>query len=167
MLILFLPFSHVCPLSLISSPLSLISYTILLFLSFSHPHFLPPFSLCTLFFILPSPRPSGLTSSTPGYWSTSCRLSGEVTIMRWRRCAVSCRTSRRRTTVSSSSWHRTSSCLQRPESKPACNTRSPGSPTRTWYAGTHTQICAGYRRIVALFLQLRVNFIVKRSNKGF
>lgn len=38
-----------------------------------------------------------------GYWSTSCRLSGGLTIMRWSRCAASCRTSRRRTTGSSSS----------------------------------------------------------------
>lgn len=69
----------------------------------------------------------------PGCWSTSCRLSGEVTTTRWSRYGESCRTSRRRTTGSSSSWPRTSSCLPRPGSKPASNTKSLGSPTRTWY----------------------------------
>lgn len=42
-------------------------------------------------------------TSLSGYWSTSCRLSGGLMIMRWSRCAASCRTSRRRTTGSSSS----------------------------------------------------------------
>lgn len=76
--------------------------------------------------------------SHSGYWSTSFRPRGERMKTRWSRCEVSCRTSRRRTTGSSSYWPRTCSCLRRPGSKPACSTRSPGSPTRTWYATTHT-----------------------------
>lgn len=113
-------------------------------LLFSHPFisylrlsFFPPPPPLFFFTSLTSPSQPP-TSPTSGCWSTSCRLSEEVTIMRWRRCAASCRMSRRRTTVSSSYWPKTSSCLQRPESKPVCNTRSPGSLMRIWYATSHT-----------------------------
>lgn len=121
-----LPLSLSLTISLSCSPPSLY---LLLSLSLSLSFF-----FFTLWFHLPLHLPH-----PPGYWSTNCRLSAEGTITRWRRYVESCRMSKRRTTVSSSFWPRTSSCPQRPESKPVCNTRSLGSPTRTWYAAARTR----------------------------
>lgn len=113
-------------------------FPLLLFMPCSFP-LIPSSPIIPLAFI-----PSSISSPSlaPGYWSISCRLSEGPTTTRWRRCVASCRMWRRRTTVSSSSWLKTSSCLQRPESKPVCSTRSPASPTRTWYAAAHMPIHA-------------------------